>query len=464
MTPFQYIVKKNEWFTPTDRVLIAVSGGVDSIVLLDMMCQLPSDLRPIIGVAHVNHQLRDVSDVEEQFVQELATAYDVPCYCYRWAEGADLQAGIEYEAREIRYQFFEQVMMDQQFNVLLTAHHQDDQAETVLMKLIRGGLLEEKTGIPQQRTFGPGKIIRPLLDYTKVELRQYAAEHKLAYKEDASNASDQFLRNRLRHDVLPQLQAENPQVVAHLSEFAQELAELVEAYQLHLQELLVKVIELDEESLTVDIPLLLSHSRAVQKLLLKEGLKKVFQQEGQFNKQYIEETLDWLQTSTGNSRLDWQGGWQCIRTYNVLRIQRQDQPAVFKSTDEVVISVINQWYELSPTEMFGVFNSGIDQSELPEHALVLSIPQAAIKLPLRLRHRQPGDRMTYKGGRGTKKLKDIFINQKVPKVERDQAWLVVEQTGCILWAIGYKQCRLSNDAITDTMNYILVYQKDDAQE
>ncbi|CAM2873071.1 tRNA lysidine(34) synthetase TilS [Dolosigranulum pigrum] len=464
MTPFQYIVKKNKWFTPTDRVLIAVSGGVDSIVLLDMMCQLPSDLRPIIGVAHVNHQLRDVSDVEEQFVQELATAYDVPCYCYRWAEGADLQAGIEYEAREIRYQFFEQVMMDQQFNVLLTAHHQDDQAETVLMKLIRGGLLEEKTGIPQQRTFGPGKIIRPLLDYTKVELRQYAAEHKLAYKEDASNASDQFLRNRLRHDVLPQLQAENPQVVAHLSEFAQELAELVEAYQLHLQELLVKVIELDEESLTVDIPLLLSHSRAVQKLLLKEGLKKVFQQEGQFNKQYIEETLDWLQTSTGNSRLDWQGGWQCIRTYNVLRIQRQDQPAVFKSTDEVVISVINQWYELSPTEMFGVFNSGIDQSELPEHALVLSIPQAAIKLPLRLRHRQPGDRMTYKGGRGTKKLKDIFINQKVPKVERDQAWLVVEQTGCILWAIGYKQCRLSNDAITDTMNYILVYQKDDAQE
>lgn len=464
MTPFQYIVKKNKWFTPTDRVLIAVSGGVDSIVLLDMMCQLPSDLRPIIGVAHVNHQLRDVSDVEEQFVQELATAYDVPCYCYRWAEGADLQAGIEYEAREIRYQFFEQVMMDQQFNVLLTAHHQDDQAETVLMKLIRGGLLEEKTGIPQQRTFGPGKIIRPLLDYTKVELRQYAAEHKLAYKEDASNASDQFLRNRLRHDVLPQLQAENPQVVAHLSEFAQELAELVEAYQLHLQELLVKVIELDEESLTVDIPLLLSHSRAVQKLLLKEGLKKVFQQEGQFNKQYIEETLDWLQTSTGNSRLDWQGGWQCIRTYNVLRIQRQDQPAVFKSTDEVVISVINQWYELSPTEMFGVFNSGIDQSELPEHALVLSIPQAAIKLPLRLRHRQPGDRMTYKGGQGTKKLKDIFINQKVPKVERDQAWLVVEQTGCILWAIGYKQCRLSNDAITDTMNYILVYQKDDAQE
>lgn len=306
MTPFQYIVKKNKWFTPTDRVLIAVSGGVDSIVLLDMMCRLPSDLRPIIGVAHVNHQLREVSDVEEQFVQELATAYDVPCYCYRWAEGADLQTGIEYEAREIRYQFFEQVMMDQQFNVLLTAHHQDDQAETVLMKLIRGGLLEEKTGIPRQRTFGPGKIIRPLLDYTKVELCQYAAEHKLTYKEDASNASDQFLRNRLRHDVLPQLQAENPQAVAHLSEFAQELAELVEAYQPHLQKLLVKVIELDEESLTVDIPLLLSHSRAVQKLLLKEGLKKVFQQEGQFNKQYIEETLDWLQTSAGNSRLDWQ--------------------------------------------------------------------------------------------------------------------------------------------------------------
>ena len=464
MTPFQYIVKKNKWFTPTDRVLIAVSGGVDSVVLLDMMCRLPSDLRPIIGVAHVNHQLREVSDVEEQFVQELGAAYDVPCYCYRWAEGSDLQTGIEYEAREIRYQFFEQVMMDQQFNVLLTAHHQDDQAETVLMKLIRGGLLEEKTGIPRQRTFGPGKIIRPLLDYTKVELRRYAAEHKLTYKEDVSNASDQFLRNRLRHDVLPQLQAENPQAVAHLSEFAQELAELVEAYQPYLQEVLMKVIELDEESLTVDIPLLLSHSRAVQKLLLKEGLKKVFQQEGQFNKQYIEETLDWLQTSAGNSRLDWQGGWQCIRTYNVLRIQRQDQSAVFKSTDEVVISAINQWYELSPTETFGVFNSGIDQSELPEHALVLSIPQAAIKLPLRLRHRQPGDRMTYKGGRGTKKLKDIFINQKVPKVERDQAWLVVEQTGCILWAIGYKQCRLSNDAITDTMNYILVYQKDDAQE
>ncbi|WP_347297753.1 tRNA lysidine(34) synthetase TilS [Dolosigranulum savutiense] len=464
MIPFQYIVEKKQWFTPADRVLIAVSGGVDSVVLLDMMCQLPSELRPIIGIAHVNHQLRDVSDVEEQFVQALAASYDVPCYCYQWAEGAELQTGIEYEAREIRYQFFEQVMMDQQFNILLTAHHQDDQAETVLMKLIRGGLLEEKTGIPQQRTFGPGKIIRPLLDYTKVELRHYATEHKLAYSEDASNASDQFMRNRLRHDVLPQLQAENPQAVNHLSEFAQELTELMAAYQPYLEQLMAEVIKVKEELLTVDIPLLLSHSRAVQKLILKEGLKILFQQDGQFNKRYIEETLDWLQTSAGNSRLDWQGDWQCIRTYDVLEIQRQDQPAVFKSTDEVVISAINQWYPLSPTETFGLFKGGIDRSELPENALVMSIPKAAIKLPLRLRHRQPGDRMTYKGGQGTKKLKDIFINQKVPQAERDRAWIVAEQTGQIVWTIGYKQCRLSNDAITDTMNYILVYQRDYIQE
>lgn len=111
MIPFQYIVEKKQWFTPADRVLIAVSGGVDSVVLLDMMCQLPSELRPIIGIAHVNHQLRDVSDVEEQFVQALAASYDVPCYCYQWAEGAELQTGIEYEAREIRYQFFQQVMI-----------------------------------------------------------------------------------------------------------------------------------------------------------------------------------------------------------------------------------------------------------------------------------------------------------------------------------------------------------------
>ena len=210
------------------KFLLGVSGGVDSVVLLHLMQAIPTNDRPQLSVAHINHQLREEADMEEAFVKQLARDYQLPFYSKRWEKEEHPKTGIEEAARSFRYSFFRQLMEEGEFNILMTAHHQDDQVETILMKLTRGSSLEQLVGIQFSQPFSTGYLVRPLLDVSKNELYTFAKQEQLTFVEDVSNKDLSFTRNRFRHSIIPLLKKENPLFNQQIIQFSKDLDDLLE--------------------------------------------------------------------------------------------------------------------------------------------------------------------------------------------------------------------------------------------
>ena len=194
-------IKQEHLFDPKDKVLLTVSGGIDSVV----MCHLFHSAGVQFAIAHCNFQLRgEESDGDEQFVKQLASTFKIPFHHIRFdtKDYVDKnKLSTQVAARELRYEWFEKIRKENEYNYIATAHHQGDVIETFFINLIRG------TGISGLRSIVPkqGKIIRPFLFTTPKEILAYAETHKITYREDSSNASDHYLRNKIRHHLTPKL-------------------------------------------------------------------------------------------------------------------------------------------------------------------------------------------------------------------------------------------------------------------
>ena len=196
------------------------------MVLLNLLERLRY-CRPQIIVAHVNHELRKASNTEEHYLRSYCRKHHLSLIVAHWPKDQHPRSGIENAARIFRYRFFAKIMKQERAEVLLTAHHLNDQAETILMRLIRGGDLNELTGIHRVRRFANGYLIRPLLRTPKARLYQYAKVHRVKYYVDRTNYSLKMTRNRMRHLLLPAMERENPQVLNHLSGYASQLHQLI---------------------------------------------------------------------------------------------------------------------------------------------------------------------------------------------------------------------------------------------
>lgn len=192
------------------RLLIAVSGGVDSTSLLHIVAK-ERDRYAALGVVHVNHQLRgEESDLDELFVKELCDRLGIPCFVKRVQTGENaekLRKGIEETAREDRYTFFQEIAREHGFDTLVTAHTKNDQAETLIMRLLRGAGPRGLAGIPKVRQLGDLRVVRPWLDVTREEIEQFAEQQGIEYRTDSTNAERLYTRNRIRHEVLPLLKS-----------------------------------------------------------------------------------------------------------------------------------------------------------------------------------------------------------------------------------------------------------------
>ena len=173
---FERHLVRSRFFATQDKVVVAVSTGVDSMVLLDLLQHLSSKNRPQIIVAHMNHELRKQSQLEERFIRQYCKQNDLKLAVAHWPQTLHPQTGVENAARQARYHFFQEVMKDNQAKILLTAHHQNDLAETMLMKMTRGGQLSQLVGIRDRRPFASGTLIRPLLPFSKQQLKKYALQ------------------------------------------------------------------------------------------------------------------------------------------------------------------------------------------------------------------------------------------------------------------------------------------------
>ena len=249
LNAFKSYINSTHLFEPTERILLAVSGGVDSIA----MVRLFKDGGYQFGIAHSNFGLRgDESEGDEEFVRNLAQEFDVPFYIKHFNTkkyAAQLKISVQMAARDLRYAWFDEIMNENGFSYLATAHHLDDQAETFFINLLRGTGISGMHGIlPKQ-----GKIIRPLMFTSREKIMAYALENKLAWRDDSSNKSRKYLRNKLRHDVLAQLYKINPQFSFKLNESIIHLREVESIYHSHITGITADLVQQTADGALISI-------------------------------------------------------------------------------------------------------------------------------------------------------------------------------------------------------------------
>lgn len=380
------------YFNRHKKILVAVSGGADSMSLLHFLYNHQKDLDIQLGIAHVNHKQRQESEHEEAYLRHWAEEHKVPfhysAFSGKFSENA---------ARTFRYEFFKQVMKDYDYSALVTAHHADDQAETIFMRLLRGSRLRHLTGISAIRPFGTGQIIRPFLHLTKAQLPV------TFHFEDRSNTSLAYLRNRIRLSYLPTLSQENPKIKEHLCLLAEEIGLMEQALG-----------ELTKDISITDLSVFQQQSDAIQLFLLQNYLDSfpdLQLSKGQFN-----QLISYLRKNA-SGKMPLKNGYELVKTQTYFLIRKEasislSPPCLL----EFGKSVEFEDYTLTFSEFNDVSNTD-----------TISIWSDA---PIVIRHRKEGDRIDL--GSHHKKLRRLFIDNKILEKDRQKA-IVGEQDGHIIF-------------------------------
>lgn len=389
--------------------LVAVSGGVDSIVLLDRIVKSSRD----VAVAHVHHGLRSESDEEFEFVRQLAEAYGVPFYGKRlvFPDG-----GSQADYRTSRYAFFESIMREDGYSELMTAHHADDELETVLIQLHRN--VVEVTGIPERRPFAGGMLVRPLLTETKQEILAYAVANGLVWREDATNEQTNYLRNKIRHHIIPRLHDVWPNVVQDVGHAARRQRELwqqryadVEAWMMHYVHSDMKAFHVKLKDVT-DLSM-------CERYVLGRLLSITYRVE-------MGEAISRLLNSPqGTGRYDLEGGAQLQKYDGVISLVTEAKSMSLQAPDEQVIFSVPAYLS------FGSYDVSLEVVTGE-----VGIPIEALTFPLTVRSARPGDVMRL--SIGMKKVARILIDAKIRRENRPFVPLLVDATGRIVAIVGVR--------------------------
>ena len=391
---------------PGETVVCAVSGGADSMALLWGLYLLKEDLGLRISAAHFNHHLRgEESDSDEQFVREFCDRFEIELQ----VGGTQVKPGkkgLEAAAREARYAFLNTLP-----GKIATAHTADDNAETVLMHLVRGTGLKGLGGIAPTN----GNLIRPMLNITRSQVEAFLAEYHIPHIEDSSNAGDDFLRNRIRHRVMPLLQAENPRLAENVSAMAQRLRQ-------------------DEQALTEmanyedlpDVEQLKQFSPAIRSRMLERFLKKNGVREPEAQHIALAESL--VFSPKPSAWAEFPGGVRLNRNYGRLEVGFLGEPLEHHALPENGILEIPGWrITVSPAQEI-VNTQNIFTVQAQGRILV--------------RSRSSGDEIKLSGG--TKVVKKLFIDRKIPAHQRLQIPVIVDDAGLLgVYGIGVNQTRMA---------------------
>ena len=384
LSKLRAFVKQQNLISPGDSIVCAVSGGADSIALLWALYLLKEEWQLSLSAVHFNHHLRgEASDEDEQFVRDFCNGYGIPLYV-----GSEYvvpnEKGLEAAAREARYRYFATLP-----GKIATAHTADDNAETVLMHLLRGTGLKGLGGIAPKRN----NLIRPLLSVTRSEVEFFLEEYALPHREDDSNHTDLFLRNRLRHHVVPLLKEENPRFSENLSAMALRLRQDEDA-----------LAEIANQK-PISITALRQESSAIRVRILERFLKESGVPEPEASHIRLAEAL--VFSDNPSAQGNFPGGITICRNYDTLEVLAAAQ----QGSLQIVCS---------PAE------------ELINTAEIFTVePQGNVYI----RSRQSGDSIRLSGG--TKSLKKLFIDRKIPQSQRNQIPVICDDAGIIgVYGIG----------------------------
>jgi tRNA(Ile)-lysidine synthase len=415
---FQEYIKKENLFSPTDRLLLAVSGGVDSVVL----CYLCKESGYDFSIAHCNFGLRGAeSEGDELFVSGLAARLDVPIHIRKFdtSEYASKnRLSIQVAARELRYEWFNDLSDATESNYILTAHHSDDNIETMLMNFFKGTGLNGLKGILPKN----GRVIRPLLFATKEIIRDYAVEYNLDFREDSSNSSDKYTRNYFRNELIPGIEKVFPQVKENLQENLLRFREIHAVYQAAVD--VIKKSLLERKGNEVLIPVLKISKTPGYKSVLFEILSDFHFTPGQ-----LKDALKLLHADSGK--------YIVSSTHRILRNRKWLIISPITVTDTSIFVLDNLETDL-------VFPAGVlsfvtckKPATISPDPFDIQVNAAGIKLPLLVRKWKQGDYFYPLGMQKKKKLSRFLIDQKRSLSEKENTW-VVESDKRIIWIVGQR--------------------------
>lgn len=463
-----------EW-QASQRVLVAVSGGVDSMVLLEALYTYNKTLpQPkTIIVAHFNHRLRQESDEEAICVKRTAERLGLIYVIQEWQTPAI--RNIEASARQARYAFFAEVIRNEEISVLLTGHHLNDLVETMLMRLARGSSLKGMRGIDfaYQRILMTANlvpvsvhIVRPLLQLPKKDLYEYALQHHVVYCEDCSNQDTRFFRNRVRHQLLPLFEQENPHFLEQM---------------LNLQEQLLLAYDVQFQQYMQIEPELLTYHPTEQWILyvpafskLNDSQRKVYltlffeERLVEYVPEYTKEAIFRLENlilnhRTPNAQFQLNEQWIVRREYDFIYIQESRETYDVQDA-RIHIEQLNRWYTISETEKVGLFEAHVfSHAQMNEYTYKVRLMLRDYQLKgFHIRHRRSGDRLELNDGNGNifhKKVSRYMIDQKIPSLERQKIWLLCDRYQEIIAIIGYINSRKYQIKMPEAQTYWLLYSK-----
>lgn len=433
------------WWQKGRAILVAVSGGPDSMALLHLLVRLGRELAFPVAAAHVNHRFRGAeADAEAELVRRTAAEWDVPCVVGDIDVPAHLArtgGNAQETARRLRYAFLREAARERGIGVIATAHHADDQAETVLMRLIRGTGPGGLAGIPEQRREKDLELIRPLLRISKQELLDYCRRNGVPYAIDSSNRKTDYVRNAVRLDLLPHLERYNPRVRDALVRLA-ELAAAEDDYLRHAaEEAFARLVRREGDDRIVDRRGFCQLHLALQRRLIKLILNCLAIRPDSIASDRVEDILAAAAADAPSvHRLDLGGGIVWTREYDRLRFGYAGEAGTafcyaVPSPDTAVrvpeAGLVFRFRTLTGPEA-PAFGNG---------DATAWFDLAALAFPLCVRSRRTGDRMEPYGLYGSKKVQDIFVDAKVPRSRRDAVPLLTDHAGRILWIPGVRRSR-----------------------
>ena len=403
-------------FLENKKLFLAVSGGLDSMVLLHLLQQLPYE----IAVLHCNFQLRGLESFGDQsFIESYCDQNNIPIFTTQFdteAFAKDYKLSTQVAARELRYSWFYELLESEKFDYILTAHHADDNLETFIINLIRGTGLDGLTGIPEQND----KIIRPLLPFSREEIQQYAEENNIEWREDSSNASNKYLRNKIRHDLVPILKEINPNFLNAFQKtqtYLQESQEMAEDASIMIYQQVAKEVG---EDIHFDL-------NQLQKLPNYKSY--LYQWLNEFGFVAWNDIYDLVDGQSGKQVFA--AEFRLLKNRNTLILsplseeEEQDEYYINKDDQDVNFPL--------KLKLCQVDDITLDSNK------AIFVDAEKIQFPLVLRKWNEGDVFQPFGMDGeSKKVSKLFKDEKLSLIEKEKTWILCSDKQ-IVWVIGIRQ-------------------------
>lgn len=436
-------IKDNDLIQAGDKVLVALSGGPDSVCLLNILFELKEELNINIAAAHLNHLLRgEDAFKDEEYAVDICNSMGMQCFVKRVdinSYSKEHKLSSEMAGRNVRYDFFEEILKREGFNKIATAHNANDQAETVLFRLMRGTGLEGLGGIKVSRD---NKIIRPILCLTRDEVEEYINSKKLNPRIDKSNFEKIYNRNKIRLDILPYMKENfNEDIIQTLNRMSlliQKDNEFLESLSLSFYN--KYCIECDDYFIIKKE--IFKEEESIVSRVLRHAVAKYSKSNYDFEMKHIYE-ISYLAKKSSGKVLDLPNGVYAENIYGDIYIKnRKRKSDINNIKEEIILNKNNINKNTAEFNNFSIEFSAINNFEgrnisLNESNLIKYFDLDKINNDILIRGRKNGDKIIPLGMNGSKKLKDIFIDMKIPKEERDNIPILCFDEN-IAWIIGIR--------------------------